>query len=225
MSNRSLDTTRSLLLASVLALSTLFGAGCEESAAGFSSGLTESDDSRRDALPDSPKSFGSLGEFELVDQDGQAVRRDDLKGSPFALAFIFTTCTGPCPVISSNMVQLQSELEGTGIGLVSMSVDPEYDTPAVLKAYAQEVGADTKRWRLLTGDEEVIDDLIEKSMYLAVGRQVPSEDFPIGMHVSHSSKLVVFDRDCMIRGYYSGVTSEGLAAARARLVFLESEGL
>ena len=225
MSNRSLDASRSLFLASVLALGALFGAGCEESAAGFGSGMTESDDSRRDALPDSPMSFGSLGEFELVDQDGQTVRQGDLKGSPFALAFIFTTCTGPCPVISSNMVQLQSELEGTGIGLVSMSVDPEYDTPAVLKAYAQKVGADTKRWRLLTGDEEVIDDLIEKSMYLAVGRQVPSEDFPIGMHVSHSSKLVVFDRDCMIRGYYSGVTIEGLAAARARLEFLESEGL
>ena len=142
-------------------------------------------------------------------------------GKPFALAFIFTTCTGPCPAISSNMVAMQSKLEGTDSQLVSLSVDPEYDTPEVLTAYAESIGADTSRWRLLTGDEKVIDDLILKSMFLMVGRQAPSEDFPIGMHVSHSSKLVVFDQSCRIRGYYSGVTDEGLEAALARLRFLE----
>jgi len=198
-------------------------AGCEESAAGFSSGMEETGESRRDALPNSPKAFGELGDFELTDQDGQTVTRADLMGAPFALAFIFTTCTGPCPIISGKMVELQDELEGTQIQLVSLSVDPEYDTPEVLKAYAENVGADTRRWRLLTGDEEAIDSLIVKSMYLSVGRQAPSEDFPIGMHVSHSSKLVVFDKNAKIRGYYSGVTNEGIEAALARLNFLENE--
>ena len=219
----SLSVLRALPL--LLLFLPLFVTGCgDESAASFSSGMGTQDDSRRDALADSVRIFGELGDFELLDQDGQMVTRQELLGAPFALASIFTTCTGPCPIISSNMVELQGRLEGTEIGLVSLSVDPEYDTPEVLAAYAESVGADTSRWRLLTGDEEVIDGLIERSMYLAVGRQVPSEDFPMGMHVSHSSKLVVFDREARIRGYYSGVTEEGLAAALARLKFLESEG-
>ena len=223
MNLRPTPATSGILLAISLLLGSAVFAGCEESAAGFSSGMEETGESRRDALPDSPKAFGELGEFELTDQDGRTVTREDLKGAPFALAFIFTTCTGPCPIISGKMVQLQDELEGTEIQLVSLSVDPEYDTPEVLKAYAENVGADTSRWRFLTGDEEVIDTLIVKSMYLSVGRQVPSEDFPIGIHVSHSSKLVVFDRDTKLRGYYSGVTDEGIQAALARLKFLESE--
>lgn len=194
---------------------------CEQSPVQGSSGIEESNASRRDALADSPTVFGQLGEFELLDQEGRKVTRADLMGKPFALAFIFTTCTGPCPVITSNLVRLQADLKDTDVQLVTLSVDPEYDTPEVLKQYAIDLGADTSRWRLLTGPEQVIDELIVESMYLAVGRQAPSEDFPIGMHVSHSSKLVVFDRQCQIRGYYSGVTADGLEATQARLRFLE----
>ena len=215
---------RSQLLRSVpILLCAAASLACDQSPVQGSSGIEESTATRRDAAADSPQVFGELGDFELLDQEGRQVVRADLLGKPFALAFIFTTCTGPCPVITSNLLRLQAELEGTDIQLVTLSVDPEYDTPTVLLEYARELGADTTRWRFLTGSETVIDKLIVESMYLAVGRQEPSEDFPIGMHVSHSSKLVVFDRQCRIRGYYSGVTTDGLAAAEARLRFLETD--
>ena len=86
--------------------------------------------------------------------------RDSLLGRPWVAGFVFTRCSGPCPKITGTMRRLQDELSGVDARLVSFSVDPEWDTPDVLRAYADAVGADRERWWFLTGDRSAIYALI-----------------------------------------------------------------
>jgi protein SCO1/2 len=99
----------------------------------------------------------AVPDFALTDQDGNAVAKDDLRGKIWIADFIFTRCKGPCPLMTSRMIEMQRALvKAPEVKLVSISVDPEHDTPAVLKAYAQENGADLQRWKFLTGDKDEI---------------------------------------------------------------------
>jgi protein SCO1/2 len=100
-----------------------------------------------DALPD----------FELTDQSGQTFRRKDLLGKVVAIDFIYTRCPLPdvCPRLAANFAVLQRHFRsriGTDLLLISVTVDPDYDTPAVLAEYAKRWGADPRGWRFLTGD-------------------------------------------------------------------------
>ena len=192
---------------------------CGKSAAGHGGGGGV----RRDAAAGDPIAFGQLPEFSLLGEDGSEVTRADLIGRPVALACIFTTCSGPCPQISLEMKELQTVLADTDVLLVSLTVDPDIDTPAELTRYAARYEADRTRWRFLTGDGDEIERLVRKSFYLPLERKTPSEDFPLGIHVTHSTELVVFDRGGRIRGYYSGKTREGLDALEARLRHLDGE--
>lgn len=99
--------------------------------------------------------------FTLTDQDGQTVTKDDLRGKIWIADFIFTRCQGPCPLMTSRMLEMQRALVKTPeVKLVSVSVDPEHDTPEVLKAYAEANHADLGRWKFLTGDKEVIRQIV-----------------------------------------------------------------
>ncbi len=178
---------------------------------------------RRDAAASDPIAFGEVADFALVDQDGRIRKREDLLGRPWALACIFTTCTGPCPTVSANMAELQRDLADTDVQLVSLSVDPELDTPEVLRAYAERHGARPERWSFLTGDGKAIDELVVRSFFLPLQRETPGADFPLGIHVTHSTEIVAVDRTGKIRGYYSGKTKEGLRGLAARLRSLSLE--
>src|SRR5262245_16683618 len=91
--------------------------------------------------------FGeSLSAFALVERSGSAVSLADLRGDPFVMDFVFTTCSGPCPKLSTNMERLQTELASSRVRLVSISVDPAHDTPEILRAYAERFHADKERW-------------------------------------------------------------------------------
>jgi cytochrome oxidase Cu insertion factor (SCO1/SenC/PrrC family) len=208
-----------LLALALLLLATGGSAACSNSAAGHGGGGGV----RRDAVANDPIVFGELPELSLVGSDGAEVTREDLIGRPVALACIFTTCSGPCPAISAEMRKLQTELADTDAMLVSLTVDPDIDTPDVLAAYAESYGADPARWRFVTGDGDEIERVVRTSFYLALDRKTPGEDFPLGIHVTHSTELVVFDRGGRIRGYYSGKTREGLEALEARLRYLDRE--
>lgn len=169
-----------------------------------------------------PVEFGPLPAFELVSQGGEPVTLESLRGQPFVVAAIFTTCYGPCPRITSNMRALQDELEGTDVRLVSISVDPETDTPEVLRAYAESHGADPERWLFLTGAEAEIYGLLRDGLWLGVDRAAPDEAV-IGMQVTHATKLVAIDRQGRRRGWYDGEDPEQLRRLRARLEFLAVE--
>ena len=94
--------------------------------------------------------------FELTERSGEVVRSEDLLGQPYVACFFFSTCPGTCKRQSGEMRLLQSKFKGKPIRLVSISVDPEADTPEVLKAYAESFNADAKQWLFLTGAMEKI---------------------------------------------------------------------
>lgn len=118
---------------------------------------------------------------------------------------MFTSCAGTCPVLTKNMAELQESFADRGeLHFVSVTVDPETDTPEVLERYASKYSADTSRWHFLTGSLEDIHELAVK------GFKVGSVDEPI----FHSNRFILVDEDGSIRGYYTG--TENLEMLRLR---------
>ncbi|MBI3302172.1 MAG: SCO family protein [Deltaproteobacteria bacterium] len=98
-------------------------------------------------------------DFTLTDQGGHPVQLSSLRGRVVLLDFIYTTCPGPCPILSRKFAQLQRQLGdsfGKEIVFLSITVDPQHDTPAVLKEYARRYQADTSGWKFLTGSTSEI---------------------------------------------------------------------
>ena len=190
-------------------------AGCFDSQAGPAP--TAASPAATDAID-----FGPLPAFELTSQDGEPVSLATLRGRPFVVAAIFTTCYGPCPRVTANMRTLQDQLAGTDVRLVSITVDPETDTPEVLRAYAASHGADPERWLFLTGEEPEIYGLLRGGLWLGVDRAAPDEAV-IGMQVNHATKLVAVERQGRRRGWYEGEDPAELHRLRERMEFLASE--
>jgi protein SCO1/2/putative membrane protein len=135
-----------------------------------------------------------LGRFRFLERSGQTVTQDDLADRVWIGSFIFTRCPLSCPRISSVVKSLQEKLAGTSVLLVSLSVDPEHDTPPVLAEYASRFGADPARWWFLTGDRDSVYELIQSKFKLTV-MENPSPD-PAGSTESilHSDRLALVDR-------------------------------
>jgi len=140
-----------------------------------------------------------VADFHFVDQAGRPFARSDLAGRPWVANFIYTRCAGTCHPLSDGMKLLQPKLEGTGARLVSFTVDPEHDTSAVLAEYAKAHDA-TERWTFLTGDVVAISSLVYESFQLPILRG--KEALP-GDIVTHSSSMVLVDREGRIRGRYA----------------------
>ncbi len=143
--------------------------------------------------------------FTLVDQDDKAFGTENLRGRPWIADFIFTRCTGPCPRMTAAMRQLQKDLADPRITLVSLSVDPAFDQPPVLREYAKKFGADEASWRFLTGGKTLIYQIARGLKVTAVEA---TEDAPI----IHSARFILIDGDGQVRGYY--VASEADAMER-----------
>lgn len=137
-------------------------------------------------------------DFSLTEAGGRGVRRQDLRGKVWIASFIFTRCATQCPLMMREEVQLQTELPvRDDLRLVTFSVDPVFDTPQVLTDYATTFGADRRRWLFLTGDRQPIWQLAQQGFGLTTG-EAPGAEMPI----LHSTKLVLVDRQSVVRGYY-----------------------
>ena len=148
--------------------------------------------------------YGTIPDFQLTEKDGSIVGLKDLKGKIWVADFIFTRCSGICPMMSSHMKLLQNEFKDrTDIALVSFSVDPEHDTPAALKEYARRFSADSKQWLFLTGDKTKLHELSQQHFHLGVSNIPAAERTAPDQTVEHSSKFVLVDTTGRIRGYYS----------------------
>ena len=141
--------------------------------------------------------------FALTDQNERPVTNETLQGKPWVAAFIFTQCAGPCPMMSAKMAQLQKTVPDPRLKLVSFTVDPDRDTPAVLKEYAAKLGADESRWHFLTGPKEAM-FAAAKGMNLAAGPA--TDDAPI----FHSDLFVLIDAAGKVRGIYHSNEPEAL---------------
>jgi cytochrome oxidase Cu insertion factor (SCO1/SenC/PrrC family) len=150
-------------------------------------------------------SYGSVPPFQLVNQNGQPFGSAQLNGKIWIADFIFTSCRGPCPLISTRISELQKPLEKTDVHLISFSVDPETDTPEVLRRYAEKLQADPKRWDFLTGSKSVIYNLSHDGFKLAVSDGSDAEGIPV-----HSTRVVLVDRRGQIRGYYDALEPDAI---------------
>ena len=110
---------------------------------------------------------GLVPSFQLIDQNGAPFGSPQLLGKIWIADFVYSTCPGPCPMISSRMGELQKPLRDTDVKLVSFSVDPQHDTPAVLRNYAAKLDAQPGRWYFLTGDKDTIYRLSRDGFKLA----------------------------------------------------------
>lgn len=150
--------------------------------------------------------YGSVPDFELTERSGRTVRLADLKGRLWIADFIFTSCAGPCPMLSRQMSGFQTSLaRAPEVRLVSFTVDPERDTPAVLSEYAARYRADRERWLFLTGERKTVYRLIREGFRLTVGEE-PEDDGQI----LHSLRFALVDRAGQVRGYYNGDDPESL---------------
>jgi protein SCO1/2 len=149
--------------------------------------------------------YGSVPPFNLTNQNGQPFGSNDLTNKIWIADFVFTSCPGPCPIISSRMSELQKPLEKTDVHLVSFTVDPDKDTPEVLRNYADKLHAQAGRWDFLTGNKSTIYDLTEKGFKLAVADGRDDTGTPV-----HSTRMVLVDRHGQIRGYYDSLAADGV---------------
>jgi protein SCO1/2 len=123
----------------------------------------------RYAAEDELRPFGIVPEFTLRERSGKLVTKGDLLGKVWVTDFIFTRCADECPLASQRMARLQAAFATQAdFRLVSITVDPEHDTPDVLSQYAANFGAETQRWLFLTGDKTVIYRLVQKGFHLGV---------------------------------------------------------
>ena len=146
--------------------------------------------------PELPQLF-PVPDAKLVDETGKAVSLDSMKGHVTVYDFIFTSCTGTCPIMTNNMRALTPKIDREEpVRFVSISVDPTRDTPAVLSEYAKRMRNDP-RWTFLTGDRAEIVRLSVDGFKLAAGDPAPG-----GEPLLHSSKFAVADKNGVVRGYY-----------------------
>jgi len=167
-----------------------------------------------------PEDLGRVGDFSLTESSGRTVTQAHLSRKVSVFAFIFTRCAGPCSQVSYNLSQLRRQLgPQRDVVLVSVTVDPEYDTPEVLQQYAARYQADPQGWLFLTGERDVIYRLIRQDFYLGVDANEGPDRKP-GYEVDHSSKLVLVDGRGHIRGYYSGTDPDDLPKLARQIQFL-----
>lgn len=150
-------------------------------------------------------SYGTVPSFQLVNQNGQPFGSAQLAGKIWIADFIYTTCPGPCPMISTRMGELQKPLEKTDVHLVSFSVDPEKDKPEVLRKYAETFRAEPNRWDFLTGSKSAIYKLSHDGFKLAVSDGKEEAGEPV-----HSTRIVLVDRHGQIRGYYEATEPDAV---------------
>ncbi len=160
---------------------------------------------------------GVVADFTLTERSGRTVGSAELAGRVWIADFIFTRCETICPRMTATMATLASELsDAPRVRFVSFTVDPAYDTPAVLADYAARYGADPERWLFLTGEKGVIYPLLSGSFHL-------SAEGADGAFV-HSSRFVLVDAEGRIRGYYDSTDPEAMNVLRAHALRLATVG-
>ncbi|MBM4359513.1 MAG: SCO family protein [Deltaproteobacteria bacterium] len=150
-------------------------------------------------LPDPPPVMMALPPFSLTSEKGTAFGSTELKGKVWIASFMFTSCPTICPKLMGKMAEIQHRTRnaGTAVHLVSISVDPENDTPTRLAEFARRFKASPYRWSFLSGDQKALEDTVVKGFKLAMGKDIES-----GMQIFHSERFVLVDAQGRIRGYY-----------------------
>jgi protein SCO1/2 len=153
--------------------------------------------------------LGQVADFRLTNQAGQVVTRADLLGRVWVADIIFTRCAGPCPEMTRRMKMLQDALAPRSQArLVTLTTDPAFDEPTVLRAYGNRFGADFGRWLFLTGSKAEIARLAVEGLKLtAVEKQPPDQATPEDLFI-HSTTFVLVDKQARLRAVFETVGEE-----------------
>ena len=153
-------------------------------------------------------------EFSFTNQNGEIVTNNDFEGKVYLVEFFFTTCPTICPRMSRNLVQIQNNFMGfDDFGVASFTINPDHDTPKVLKEYAEKYGMTNPNWHLMTGDIDVIYELANQGFNLYTAKDGEAEG-----GFEHSGNFALIDKNGFIRSrtddygnpkiYYKGIISE-----------------
>jgi len=164
--------------------------------------------------------IGAAPKFRLTDQNGKTITNEDYKEKVFVLEFFFSTCPTICPKMNANLLKIEEEFFGNKrFGIASITINPENDTPEVLKKHAELLGVKSENWHFLTGDKTYIYDLANKGFNLYAG-----EGTKFSGGFEHSGLFALIDKDGNIRCrkddfgnpimYYDGLEQKGLSALR-----------
>ena len=164
--------------------------------------------------------IGPVPEFELTDQNNKKISNKDYLGKVYVVEFFFSTCPSICPIMNQNMLKLQQEYYGNPeFGIASISINPDYDTPQVLKKHAEKLGVKHYNWHFLTGNRDYIHNLAIKGFNLYAGKnEIVAGGF------EHSGLFALVDKEGNIRSrkdnygnpitYYDGLDDAGVLAIK-----------
>lgn len=163
--------------------------------------------------------IGEAPKFELTDQNNKKISNKDYEGKVYVLEFFFSTCPTICPKMNENMLKLQKEFYGNpDFGIASITINPENDTPQVLKEHADKLGVKNYNWHLLTGKRDYIFNVAKEfKLYAGVNPEVAGG-------FEHSGMFALVDKDGNIRSrkdsfgnpilYYDGLEDSGVQAIK-----------
>ena len=148
-----------------------------------------------------------IPDIAYTDQNGETVELDDLKGKWWVADLIFTNCETVCIPMTLNMLKIQEQAaeKGLDVNFLSFSVDPEYDSPEVLREYADEYSVDLDNWTFLTGYEfETIQEIAEETFLTGVQKEANSDQ------VNHGTRFYLINPEGKVIKHYSGLELDAL---------------
>lgn len=149
--------------------------------------------------------YNAIPAFKFVNQEGDTVTEKMVEGKIYIADFFFTTCPTICPIMKRQMIKVYNQYKGNpDVMILSHSIDPDHDTPQVLKKFATDLGVEGNQWQFLTGEKEKIYEIGQKN-YLSTAKEDKTAD---GGYI-HSGAFILVDKEKHIRGMYDGTTEEG----------------
>lgn len=173
--------------------------------------------------------IGPAPQFELTNQNGKKITNKDYEGKVYVLEFFFSTCPSICPIMNKNMIAIEKEFANeSNFGIVSITINPENDTPEVLKEHAKSLGITSENWNFLTGDLDYIMDLSNKGFNIYAGK-----NSKVSGGFEHSGLFALIDKKGNIRCrkddynnpimYYDGLEQKGVNAIKEDIKLLLAE--
>lgn len=164
--------------------------------------------------------YHTIGDFRLVNQDSSVITNETLRGKIYVADFFFTSCRTICPIMKTQMFRVYESIENDPeVLLVSHTIDPEYDTVALLRDYAERLGVKSRKWHFLTGQKDSIYYLAQTS-YFATAME--DEAQPDGF--IHSGAFLLIDKKGRIRGKYDGTNEEEVNKLLKDIEILKKQG-
>lgn len=149
--------------------------------------------------------YNAIPAFSFVNQEGDTVTEKIVEGKIYVSDFFFTTCPTICPIMKRQMIKVYNAYKANpDVMILSHSIDPEHDTPKVLKKFAADLGVNGTQWQFLTGSKEKIYEIGQKN-YLSTAKEDKTAD---GGYI-HSGAFILVDKEKHVRGMYDGTTEEG----------------